>query len=130
MLYLIKVMGPVGPVLVILAVVIAVLIVKKAVDLFARKNLDEQALVGGLHAILFWGGMSALLGIMGQLQGIYNALNVIRQAKEISPAVVMQGFSESFTTTIFGLWILAVAAPAWFFLAWRYRKIAAARKRG
>ncbi len=125
MLYFIRSMGPFGILEIILLIVIAVLAIKKAVDLFFRARLDAAALKSGLHAILFWGVIAAVLGVLGQVSGIYRALNVIVNAKEIDPKIVAMGFAESFTTTIFGLALLVVAAVIWFALFARYKRLTA-----
>jgi biopolymer transport protein ExbB/TolQ len=116
-------MGPFGPLLLVLAVVIAVLSIKKAIDLFARTGLTHDQLGSGLHAILFWGAVSAALGVLGQLSGVYRALNVISTAREIDAKIVAMGFAESLTTTIFGLVVLVVSAIIWFVLFARCRKL-------
>lgn len=125
MVYFFKSMGPYGPLLIIVALAIIVLVIKKVIDLYVKKDLSPHKLESGLHAILFWGAICAILGILGQITGIYRSLNVIIRATEISPNVVAQGFAESFTTTIFGLEILVVSAIAWFILLCRYRKLTA-----
>lgn len=125
MLYFIRSMGPFGILEIILLIVIAVLAIKKAVDLFFRARLDAAALESGLHAILFWGVIAAVLGVLGQVSGIYRALNIIVSAKEIDPKIVAMGFAESFTTTIFGLALLVVAAVIWFALFARYKRLTA-----
>ena len=111
--------------MIIIIIAILVLIVRKVADLYLRKELPPRKLEAGLHAILFWGAVSAVLGVLGQLTGIYNALGAIMRAKEISPSVIAQGFAQSFTTTIFGLEILLVSAIVWFILYGRYRKLTA-----
>jgi biopolymer transport protein ExbB/TolQ len=118
-----KQMGIFGFPLIILFVVVVVLAVKKATDLFGGRELSPAQMENGLHAILFWGGVSAVLGVLGQVSGIYNALSVIARATEISPQITAMGFAESFTTTIFGLTILIVSAILWFVLYTRYRKV-------
>lgn len=125
MVYFFKSMGPYGLPMIIIAVAIAVLAVKKSVDLFVKKDLPPYKLQSGLHAILFWGAVSAVFGVLGQFTGIYRALGIIISAKEISPNVIAQGFAESFTTTIFGLEVLLVSAIIWFILFSRYRKLTA-----
>jgi biopolymer transport protein ExbB/TolQ len=117
-----KQMGMWGPLLVIIAIVVVALIVRAALRL-SRMTPEIRNTVGtDIHAILFWGGVSALLGFIGQNSGLYNALTVISQAREISPAVVAMGFAESLTTTLFGMTTLLVAAIAWFTLLVRYRR--------
>jgi biopolymer transport protein ExbB/TolQ len=63
------------------------------------------------------------MGILGQCHGIYEALSVIARAREISPAIVAQGYAESFTTTMAGLWILVFSSIAWFALHARLRHL-------
>lgn len=118
--------GIFGIPLIFIAIVIIVLCIVSAVRLMNASRETAPRLVNGIHAILFWGAVSAVLGFLGQHSGLYNALSVIGRAKEISPQMVARGFAESFTTTIFGLTILVISALAWFgLLAW-YRKTAAA----
>ena len=74
-----------------------------------------------------WGAVSAVFGFPGQIKGLYNALNVIARAAEISPQITAMGFAESFTTTLYGLTTLLVAAILWFVLNARYRRLAAGR---
>jgi len=123
-------MGIFGFPLVFLAMVIAFLIVKKAVDLLARPGLAPPDREKGIGAILFWGAIGALLGVLGQLTGIYNALRAIVQADAISPKVCAIGLAESFTTTLFGLTLLLVAALAWAALHAGNRRRAAGASKG
>jgi biopolymer transport protein ExbB/TolQ len=118
-------MGIFGLPMILIAIAIAVLTIKKVVDLFVKKDLPSHKLQSGLHAILFWGAVCAVFGILGQVTGTYNALGVIMKAREISPNMVAQGFAESLTTTIFGLGVLLVSAIIWFILFGRYRKLIA-----
>ena len=48
--------------LLVLAVVILALTVKKALDLFVREGLERDQLERGLSAILFWGCVAASAG--------------------------------------------------------------------
>ena len=109
--------------LIIISLVIIALSIKKIIDLFVMGGNDEARLEKGLHAILFWGVISAVLGILGQTSGIYNALNAISAATEISPKICAMGFAESFTTTIYGLVVLIISAITWFILFNRFKKL-------
>ena len=124
----IKQMGPFGYLMIIISVVIVALAIKKAIDLFAGKERSAAELERGLHAILFWGVIASVLGVLGQISGIYHALNAIVRATEISPRVICMGFAESFTTTIYGLWTLFLSAIIWFALFTRYKRLVAAKK--
>lgn len=116
-------MGKFGILLIILSVVIVALAVKKSIDLFMRRDLDLHQLEKGLHGILFWGVIASVLGVLGQISGIYNALHAIIKATEIDPRIVFMGFAESFTTTLYGLTTLLISAVIWFTLYTRYKKL-------
>ena len=111
--------------MIIIAIVILILAVKKAADLFGGGRPGPVQLEKGLHAILFWGAVEAVLGILGQFTGMYNALGAIGRAREISPQIVAQGFAESISTTMFGLFVLLISGIIWFVLFSRYKKLAA-----
>jgi len=114
--------------LLIIAAVNLVLIVVSVVRLAGRDRDRGAETLYGIHAILFWGGLAAVLGFLGQHSGLYIALTVISRAREIAPGRVAQGFAESFTTTILGMSILVVSAVAWFALqAWYRRRNQAAQ---
>jgi biopolymer transport protein ExbB/TolQ len=121
---LFKYMGIWGLPLAVIAIAVVVLIVRTALRLPGMTADDRAAVGNGLHGILFWGAVSALIGIIGQNSGMYNALTAISRAREISPQVIAMGVAQSLTTTLFGLTTLLVAAVAWFTLLTRYRRAA------
>ena len=116
MLDLIRHSGFAGVLIVILGLVIAVLVVRRAIQLSRRSFTPGPAWDAGLNSILFWGAFAAVLGFLGQCLGIYNALTAIRQAAEMSPTVTAMGFFISFTSTLLGLAVLLVAALCWYAL--------------
>jgi biopolymer transport protein ExbB/TolQ len=122
MFWFINTGGPLMWVLVVIAVALVVLIVKKALQLFGNE-VSGADLEKGLHAILFWGAFSAVLGVYAQLSGIYRALRTIIDAPEISPPVIAEGMTISFHTTLFGLSVFLIAGLAWFILYRRYRAL-------
>jgi len=115
-MYMFRIMGPFGFILVILAIVTVALSLRAAARVARHKDIDGPAFKNSLNAILFWGCVSAALGLLGQFSGMWNALGVISKASAISPALVAQGLMESFSTTIFGLLILVVSSISWFSL--------------
>jgi biopolymer transport protein ExbB/TolQ len=125
MLIFINKMGPFGKILILIAMYIIFQVVRKGIALFSSRETDPMKLERGLHSILFWGAISAVMGVLAQITGIYNALNVIINAKEIDPRVVAQGFAESFTTTLFGLTVLILSSIIWFIFLNRFRKVTA-----
>ena len=108
--------GPYALLLVLIAVAIAALTVKKSIDLFARTDLGPERLARGINAILFWGGFSALLGMLGQFSGVFKSLMIISHAPAVNPALVVEGMAVSLITTILGLAILGLSGIAWFAL--------------
>ncbi len=115
--------GPVMWLLIVLFIVIVVLIVRAALQLMQTRGGTPAVMPGSVHAILFWGVFAGVLGIYGQLAGIYRALNIIITAPEISPPVIVEGLAISFHTTLFGLVILMGAGLAWFVLFSRFRAL-------
>ena len=127
MLLYIKQMGPFGYLMIIISVVLVALSIKKAFDLFARTDRPAAELERGIHAILFWGVIALVLGLLGQVSGIYNALNAIYRATEIDPRIIFMGFAQSFTTTLYGLWVLLLSSIVWFAFFMRYKRLVSAR---
>jgi biopolymer transport protein ExbB/TolQ len=103
-------------VLSLLAIVILVLAVKKTIELFGRGSAASDSSKRGLDAILFWGGMSAVLGLLGQFSGYYLSLQVIASAEIVNPALVAEGIAVAQIPTVYGLAILAVSGVIWFAL--------------
>jgi len=115
--------GPFMWLLLFFLIAIIVISAKKGFDLFLRKTDDDYKLEKGINAILFFGFLSLICGILAQITGIYIALGEIIRATDISPQITMMGFRQSFTPTLFGLWILIIAAVSWFMLRSRYKSM-------
>lgn len=114
-------MGLYGWPLLLLAIVVAVLIIVRGVQ--ARgSRANDPGLRNGLNSILFWGAIAALIGFLGQYHGMYNGLNAIAAADELSPFVIARGLAQSFTSVIFGLTTFLFAALAWFVLGAAQRR--------
>jgi len=106
-----------------IALIIIVLIIRKVIDIFFRYKKSDIDVKKYLDSILFWGRLGLIVGILAQITGIYSALTEIINASEISPQVVMIGFRGSFTSTIFGLFLLIIAYISWYLLKLRANKI-------
>ncbi|MBC8182442.1 MotA/TolQ/ExbB proton channel family protein [candidate division KSB1 bacterium] len=109
--------------LLLTAIVILILTVKKVIDLFVNQNLPSNKLENGINAILFWGATSALLGTFAHFQGMYYAMLAISQANDISPAIVAMGYGVSLITILTGLFIFIISAIIWFIFRWQYKKL-------
>ena len=115
--------GPFMWLLLIAAIIVVVLFIKKALELFSSKEADKAVLKNGINTILFWGGISVVLGFFAHFLGVYNSMRVISRAHEISPAVIAEGYAISLTTILFGLTIFIFAALFWAILHWRYNQL-------
>lgn len=110
---LIRLSGSWGYILALLAIVVLFLTLRAVGRQMRRSSPSPRVLREDLNGLLFWGGVAAIIGFLGQCQGAYLALEVIFQAAEISPNVVAEGFVISFVPTLFGLGILGFSVAAW-----------------
>ena len=106
--------------LIIFTLLIIYNLVRYSPEVMKGNRVAESVRIS-IDSILFWGIMSVATGILGQISGIYNALNIIIKATDISPQIVMKGFSESFTSTIFGFYIFILSGLIWYFLKRKIR---------
>ena len=123
MLQFIKEGGPFMILILIVSAGLLVLIIKSIYDLYFKNEEITNTYESKVNAILFWGCISALLGFLGQITGIYLALNIISQAPDISPQIVLMGLKVSFNSTLLGLWVLFFSSIIWFVLKGKYRRI-------
>ncbi|MCK5147989.1 MotA/TolQ/ExbB proton channel family protein [bacterium] len=82
-----------------------------------------QAVPGGgapIHGILFWGAMAMVIGFFAHFVGIFEAMESISRANDISPAIVAEGYQMALITIIMGIFIFIISAICWFVLKWRY----------
>ena len=104
---------PLAMLIIIIAVYDLILIANKA---------NPDRLKNGLTALLVTGSLCAALGIFAQIHGIWEALEAIMEAADISPRIVMYGLKVSFASTIFGLGSFVVSGLFWLGLsAWNAR---------
>ena len=122
MLTFIRMGGPLMWPLIIFAIIILGLIIKKIIDFLGKQNLSTEKLEAGINAILFWGFLSLILGFYAHFQGIYLAMDAISKAADISPAIVALGYKGSLTTILFGLMTFMTASIVWFVFRWRVKK--------
>jgi biopolymer transport protein ExbB/TolQ len=109
--------------LLIFAIVIVVLTVKKAIDFFGRQNVNPVKMESGINAILFWGFMSLVVGFYAHFQGLYMAMQAIIKADDISPVIVTAGYAQSLITILFGLCSFIISSVVWFIFRWQYKKL-------
>jgi len=116
MIRLVQSCGPFLWPMLAICVAIAVLTLLNAARLLSWRRPHVQRVDASLNAILFWGGVSAVIGYLGQWNGFYKGLvNMARHGLR-SPNALWMGIAESLQTLIFGLGILLVAGVIWFAL--------------
>ena len=130
MLTFFKQCGLIGYPLLIITIANVVIAIRCAVKIAGTSSERDPGLANSLNSILFWGALSAVLGFLGQYTGIYKALGAIINATEISPRLIMMGFRESFTTTLWGMNLLVWSSIAWAVLNGWYRRKTAVAVRG
>jgi biopolymer transport protein ExbB/TolQ len=78
---------------------------------------DLETAVRKIGYIKSVGLFALVMGILGQLIGLYSAFQAIENAGDISPALVAGGFRVSIITTLYGLIIYAFSLLIWFGLS-------------
>lgn len=115
--------GPFGPVMIVLALVVVVLAVRCALRLSGADPVTGPATEQGINAVLFWGGLAALIGLLGQYSGVYVSMDGITRLENPGVGLIAAGIRESMTPAILGLAILIVAAAAWLPLRARHARV-------
>jgi hypothetical protein len=70
----------------------------------------------GLQALLFWGAMAVVLGVLGMATGLVIMAQAVRAAGEVDAPLVWGGLSVTLVPVLFALVVFLFAATAWFFL--------------
>ena len=109
--------------LLIIALVVLVLSIRKAIQLYGKQELPKPALETGINAIIFWGAISAIFGFLAHYLGLYYAMLAINRANDISPAIVAGGYAASLITILSGLTIFIISLLIWFVFRWRYKSL-------
>jgi len=108
--------GPVIIPLMVLAVVIDVLALWNALALIIKGAASASRRQRSIDAILFWGGVAAILGFLGQWIGVSKMIRVVVEKGLVSPQMVVLGLSESLLTPVSGMVLFVLSAFFWFFL--------------
>ena len=101
----------------ILTIVLIVMVVWVVVHTlqFKQSNAKDASLtirkIGYTRSI---GLFAMIFGIFGQMLGLYQALSVIEQAGDISPALVFGGIKVSMIAPLYGVLIFLISLILWF----------------
>ncbi len=103
------------PPIILLTLVIAVLLLL-TISLLARRKDWQARRRQSIDAVLFWGGVAAVLGFLGQWMGINKLTQAVVEQGIVNPQAVVYGISESLLTPVAGMAVLVASAFLWFFL--------------
>ena len=108
--------------LVLIVLVVFGIVVRASWHLVAHGGRDAFAIQSCLDGLLFWGGFSVVIGVLGSAVGYNKALTVLAQRGLAHPKALWAGAAEGMVSSIAGLLILAGAGACWYVLRWRYLK--------
>ncbi len=117
--------GPFVWPIILLTLVIGLLFLWNVIFLLIRPNNSTAGRRKSIDSVLFWGGVAAVLGFLGQWMGIHKLTRVIHEQGIVSPQMVSYGISESLLTPLAGMVVLVGAALLWTVLRlglWRTQR--------
>ena len=82
-----------------------------------RGVMDLETAVRKIGYVKSVGLFALIMGILGQLIGLFMAFKAIESAGDISPALLAGGFKVSLISTLYGLSIYAFSLLIWFGLS-------------
>lgn len=109
--------------LTIIALMIIGIIIKKTVDLFSDKDMPQPKLEWGLKYIKALGLLALVVGVFGQVIGLFQAFKTIEEMQEVPPSLLAGGLKVSSITTIYGFIIYIFSHLCWLVLNLRYERI-------
>ena len=109
-------------ILLLFAIIIMALSIQKLTWILKAGQLNLIQYERSIYAILFWGGISLMVGLFAHFHGIYNAMQAIARAQDISPAIVAEGYRLSLITVLSGMFLFIISLLIWFALRWVINK--------
>ena len=113
-----------GP-LTVFGLAVVALTLRKATDIFGGDDLSPGERKRGLNAILQIGTFSLFFGILSQVIGLIQILQVLVQVESVAPPLLYGGLEVSLIAPAYGLVIFLVSLAAWSFLSYRLEALAA-----
>lgn len=113
-----------GP-LTVFGLAVVALTLRKATDVFGGDDLSPGERKRGLNAILQLGAFSFFFGILAQVLGLIQMLQVLVQVESIAPPLLYGGLEVSMIAPAYGLVIFLVSLAAWSILSNRLEALTA-----
>lgn len=86
------------------------------------KAAEQKNYLHRLTYLKSLGLFTMIMGILGQLIGLFSAFKAIEAAMDISPAIMAGGLKVSLITTLYGILIYLISILIWFLLDLWYHK--------
>lgn len=93
-----------------------------AIRLFSGKIEEHDKFRHQLSYIKSLGLFIMVVGILGQLIGLFEAFQGIEQMGGVSPAMLAGGLKVSMITTLYGVISFVISFIIWFVLDWKNGK--------
>lgn len=106
----------------ILALTMLFFAFKAGSKIFNSSFSDTGRLSGILYYVRFFGMLALVAGILGQILGLYAAMEHISSHGDISQQVMAGGIKVSSITTLYGFIVFLLAHLIWFGLDFSFRK--------
>ena len=116
--FIVQSLGPYKIPLALIFLIVLFLIIYCLYLKFGKAQPDPKVLHKNLNTLLVAGSFNLALGMVGQITGIWSAIEAIKAAGDINPDIVMTGIKISFGTTIFGLATFMLAALDWLLITY------------
>lgn len=106
--------------MVLVSLVLLGIVVRALWHLFVRGGSNSTAIQSCLDSLLFWGGFSVVIGVLGSAIGYHKVMNAIVARGILNPRALWIGTAEGMVSSIAGLLILIVAGAVWYAVRWLY----------
>ncbi len=101
-----------GPLFMGILTIILILLIVQCIRTF-NKTSDGQTLQKKRSVLRGIGLLALIIGILGQLIGLFDAFGAIQQMGHVPPAMLAGGLKVSMITTLYGLIIFLIAQLLW-----------------
>lgn len=105
----------------LLALVMLFFSVKAGAAIYSSSSL-KKAPPASLYYVRFFGMLALVMGILGQILGLYAAMEYIATKGDIPQQAMAGGIKVSSITTLYGFVVFLLAHLIWFGLDFTFRK--------
>lgn len=111
-------------ILTILLVIVVAVSAYYVIVIASGKSREKTNFAHQLKYVKSLGLFTMIVGILGQLIGLFSAFTAIEVAMDISPAIMAGGLKVSMITTLTGVVIYLISILIWFLLdLWHQKTI-------